>query len=319
MKISIIIPTFNPGVNFQHAFNKIAENLRELDMEYEIIVIDSGSIDGGVDFVQAKGAKLIRIKPSEFNHGGTRNMAAKIAKGSILVYMTQDAILARDNSIKELVEPLILDSNIGMSYGRQLPFENADFFGRFARTFNYPNKSMLKTIESKKKLGIKTIFVSNSFAAYNRDALLNSVDGFPSHIIFGEDTYVAAKLVNKGYSIAYVASAQVYHSHNLSIMDEFHRFFDVGVLHGREHWILEQFSSPESEGSKFVIAQLKGILNSKKLYLIPEFFVRNFMKYIGYKLGLFETHLPLSLKKKLSMHKGYWNDIREGDKNEDRD
>lgn len=314
MKISIIIPTFNPNIYFYDNFKKLKENLYELNYEYEIIIVDSGSTDGVLDNLDTQAVKLIRIESSEFNHGGTRNMAATIAKGDIIVYMTQDAILANNNSIRELITPLVKDSTIGMSYGRQLPNKDANFFGEFARVFNYPDKSMLKRLESKKKLGIKTIFVSNSFAAYNRNALLNEVGGFPSDIIFGEDTYVAAKLVNKNYSIAYVASAKVYHSHNLSIMNEFHRCFDIGVFHSREHWILEEFSTPEAEGSKLVFAQLNEIIKRKKYYLLLEFLIRNFMKYLGYKLGSFEAYLPLTVKKRLSMYKRYWCDTQKGGK-----
>ena len=60
-------------------------------------------------------------------------------------------------------------------------------------------------------LGIKTAFLSDSFAAYRCDALAD-VGGFPD-VPACEDMYVGAKLLQAGYTIVYAAEAQVYHSH----------------------------------------------------------------------------------------------------------
>ena len=86
-------------------------------------------------------------------------------------------------------------------------------------------------------IGIKAAFLSNSFAAYRRSAL-ESVGGFPSDTIFGEDTFAAAKMLLNGWKIAYSAEATVYHSHNLTFIEEFRRYFDIGVFHSREKWFM---------------------------------------------------------------------------------
>jgi len=40
---------------------------------------------------------------------------------------------------------------------------------------------------------------------------------------------------------------------------------------------------------------------------IPEFFMRNGLKYLGYKLGQRYSSLPVKLSKNLSMHKRWWD------------
>jgi rhamnosyltransferase len=304
MKLSIIIPTYNPGILIRNIFETIKSYSQRLDSE--IIIIDSSSTDGSLDFLEKENVKVIRIPKSEFNHGGTRNKAAHLAKGDILVYLTQDAIPVDSHSIEKLIKPLVEDTKIGMAYGRQLPHANADFFGAFARNFNYPEESQIKTLKDVNKLGIKTVFVSNSFAAYRKEYLME-VGGFPTNTILSEDTYVAARMLKKGWAIAYVAEAQVYHSHNYTIIEEFKRYFDIGVFYGREKWILKEFAQAEGEGAKFVLEQLRAIIKEKKYYLIPSFFARNAMKFLGYRLGIYEKIIPLSMKKKISMHKQFWN------------
>lgn len=64
--------------------------------------------------------------------------------------------------------------------------------------------------------------------------------------------YVAAKMLKCGWKVAYCANATVYHSHNYSLLDEFRRYFDIGVFNAREPWVLAEFGVAESEGVKFI-------------------------------------------------------------------
>jgi len=298
--ISIIIPTLNGGQELKALFPLITNRA-----DVEVIIIDSNSDDDTIEVALSYGAKVMQIEREEFNHGGTRNFAAKEAQGDILIFMTQDALLYDEHSIDELVK--VFDhENIAIAYGRQLPHHDAKAFGSFARLFNYSDESLIKAMKDKQKYGLKTVFMSNSFAAYRRD-VLKKVGGFPTNVILGEDMYVASKVVIAGYSIAYVSSAKVYHSHDYSIKQEFQRNFDIGVFHNKESWILKEFSNPEGEGIKLVLSEWKYLTDLRMPYLIPVSFIRNTAKLIGYKIGKNHHILSPSLRRKLSMYKSYWN------------
>ncbi|BAD66225.1 glycosyltransferase [Shouchella clausii KSM-K16] len=193
-----------------------------------------------------------------------------------------------------------------MTYGRQLPHSDAGVIGEFARINNYPQQSVIKHMGNKDKFGIKAVFCSNSFAAYRRESL-EAVGMFPNDVILSEDTYVCAKMILQNLKVAYVADAKVYHSHDYSIIQEFKRYFDIGVFYGKESWINKEFSKAEREGINFLFQQIKYIIGKRKAYLIPSVISRNICKYVGYKLGQKESFIPISLKKKLSMHKKYWD------------
>lgn len=53
--------------------------------------------------------------------------------------------------------------------------------------------------------------------------------------------YFAAQAVITGYKVAYVSEARVRHSHNYSVMEEFKRYFDIGVFHCEQPWIRDKF------------------------------------------------------------------------------
>ena len=189
--------------------------------------------------------------------------------------------------------------------GRQLPHLDATPIAQHARHFNYPDTVQIKSMSDVPKLGIKTAFMSNSFAAYRAEAL-KAVGGFPNHVIFAEDMYVAAKMLMIGWKIAYAGNAQCRHSHNYSIAEEFERYFDMGVFHAREPWIRQTFGGAGGEGLRYVKSELK-FLGLRHWYLWPSALLRNAVKLLGYKLGQQEAKLPVKLKRRLSMYKRYWD------------
>jgi rhamnosyltransferase len=240
----------------------------------------------------------------EFNHGGTRQLAAELlSDADVLVFLTQDAILSDPDAIHTLLKAFE-DIDVGAAFGRQLPRAGATPIEAHARLFNYPAQSEVRTLDSRERLGFKTIFISNSFAAYRREALMG-VGGFPRNVPFGEDTITAAKLLKAGWKIAYVADAEVYHSHRYTWIQDFKRYFDIGVLHARESWLLREFGSTGGEGSRFVRSELN-YLWPQYWRFIPSALIRTVLKLVGYRLGRMERKLSLRWKRKLSMYYQFW-------------
>ena len=99
-------------------------------------------------------------------------------------------------------------------------------------------------------MGIKTYFCSNVCAMYRRD-VFRELGGFEKHTIFNEDMIFAARAVKAGWRIAYAADARVYHSHDYTAKEQFHRNFDNGVSQAQHPEIFAGVSS-ESEGVKLV-------------------------------------------------------------------
>jgi len=301
MKLSVIIPTYNA----QEYLPKLLERLKNQTVLFELIIIDSSSSDNTVTIAREYTDNIIIIPTSEFDHGGTRTKAAKIALGDIIVFLTQDALPYDDHAIMKILEPFA-DSNVGAAYGRQIPYEETTLFGKHLRGFNYTETSYIRRLKDKEQYGIKTAFLSDSFAAY-RKSTLEKIGYFKDGLIVGEDSYAGAKIILNEYALAYCSKAQVYHSHSYTVIEEFKRYFDIGVFHKRENWILETFGKAEGEGGRYVRSEFKYLLDHHAYYRIPEFFIRNGMKYMGYKLGQNYNHLPLKFIKKLSMHRLWWD------------
>jgi len=269
------------------------------------VVVDSGSSDHTVIHALTAGFDVVFIETHEFDHGGTRQQAiARYPQADIYLFLTQDALPGDSETIARLVRAFD-DPKVGVAYGRQLPNLNASIPEAHARLFNYPPDSHTRQLDDVKQYGIKTIFCSNSFAAYRRRAF-EAVGGFPRGTIMGEDTIVAGNILLKGWKIAYVADACVYHSHNYSIRQEFERYFDIGVFHRSNPWIFTTFGRAAREGLKYAASELTYTVRRNPL-LLPLTCCSFFAKWMGYQLGLRYKRLPIHLRKKFSMYKRYWD------------
>jgi rhamnosyltransferase len=299
-RIALIVPTFN-GIK---DLPRLLGSLEGQELLPDVLIVDSSSTDGTVELARNRVKRITVIPREVFNHGGTRKWIVEINPDyDVYIFMTHDAILSGSHAIEKIIEPF-QDSRVGAVCGRQVPHADANILARHARYFNYPAKSQVKSIEDAAELGLKTAFLSNSFAAYRASAL-KGVGGFPPHVIFGEDMYAAAKMLQKGWKIAYESEAVCQHSHNYSLEEEFKRYFDNGVFHSCDPWIREMLGGAGGEGVRYVISELR-FLGWSHLDLWPSSLVRNALKYFGFKLGLYEKYLPVSLKQKLSMNSAFW-------------
>ena len=301
MKVSVVIPTYNA----QKYLRVLLESLKQQTVDFELIIIDSSSTDNTVGIAKEYTDNILSIPKSTFDHGGTRTKAAKVAHGDIVVFLTQDT-LPYDNKTIQLLVSAFEDKSVAATYGRQLPYAETSIFGKHLRLFNYTQTSSLKSFHDKAQYGIKTAFLSDSFAAY-RKSVLEEIGWFKDGLILGEDTYAGAKILLSGeYKLYYNAEAKVYHSHSYSLLEEFRRYFDIGVFHKNERWILDTFGKAEGEGMNYIKSEFNYLLRHKSYIHIPEFFIRNGLKFIGYKLGKKYMIFPSYVRKKLSMHTSWW-------------
>jgi len=300
-RVAVVILSFNGGQDLQ----RLLTSCRNQEGPFDYYVVDSSSTDGSLEYVANCDliTDYVVIAPTEFNHGGTRQMMFdRYPAYDLYIYLTQDAYPETATSFMELIS-FFRDDEVGAVCGRQLPHKNANAFGAHARHFSYPKDSAVKAISDIPSLGLKVAFLSNSFSAYRREALV-SVGGFPSDVILAEDMYVAARMALAGWKVAYAGTAAVHHSHNYSLAEECRRYFDIGVFHAHNPWIRERFGGAGGEGLKFVKSELSYLRH--QIHLWPLSLLRNAGKLFFYKLGQKEGALPMWLKKRISMHRRYW-------------
>lgn len=305
-RIDIIIPTYKPDQRFFKLIEKLTHQSVPVN---RIIVMNTEQkyfdrLVYGTSFAKDYHNIVVRhLSKREYDHGRTRNQGVRHSDADYFVMITQDAVPADEYVVERLLENLQKE-NVAVAYARQLADEKSSEEERYIRNFNYPPQSRIKDREDLAKQGIKTFFCSNVCAAYDRK-IFDSLGGFVKHTIFNEDMLYAAKAVEAGYAIAYVAEAQVYHSHDYTNGQQFHRNFDLGVSQADHPEVFEKYPS-ESEGIRMVKGLVEHLKKKKMKRRIPHVLCQSACRYMGYLLGKNYRRLPGGLVLAMSSNKEYW-------------
>ncbi|WP_394542404.1 glycosyltransferase family 2 protein [Priestia aryabhattai] len=299
--ISVLIPTYNAQRHIQVLLTKLLQQELQSNQELEIIIVDSSSTDNTISIIEAEypSVKYRVIKNNEFDHGGTRNLLANISIGDYLLFMTQDAV-PYDNFLIKKLRQSFQEENVVAAYARQVPKEDANRLEVFARNFNYPPHSIIKSKETIQRLGIKTFFNSNVCSMYDKKTFYK-FDMFPEKLILNEDMVYASKAILNGSKIYYNSDAKVYHSHNYNFQQQFRRYFDIGMAFEETSYLLK-YASNEKEGIRMVVKQLKFLIKGKNFNYVPVALIETLCKFLGYKIGQKHKKMPIHIKKKFSAY-----------------
>ena len=102
-KIDVIIPTYHPDEKLEKCLRMLK---RQTVQPQRILLINTEEeFFHSKVFSTLKQGEIIHITKPEFDHGGTRNQAAAMCDGEIMILLTQDAIPADEHLIENLIKP----------------------------------------------------------------------------------------------------------------------------------------------------------------------------------------------------------------------
>ncbi|OIP76186.1 MAG: family 2 glycosyl transferase [Oscillatoriales cyanobacterium CG2_30_44_21] len=214
---SIIIPTYNRLPILQKCL--MAMEAQDFTQDYEIVVVDDGSTDGTIDFLQTHQTEFPHVRLFQQSHEGAaiaRNTGIDVAKGEIIVFIDSDLV----------VTPTFLSSHAKVIAGHQQAFT----YGSVINTNNFeaPTSAQVKLQD------ISTAFFATGNVAIAKHWLIKAGKFDTSFRQYGwEDLELGVRLKNLGLKLIKCPEAVGYHWHPAFTIDQLPRLVDVEAQRGR--------------------------------------------------------------------------------------
>ena len=288
--ISVLIPVKDGGDDLVRCLEGIAR--QQVGDDVEVVIVDSGSRDGSQARAAGLGARVHEIPPDEFVHGATRNLAARLSRGDVLVFTTQDAVAADEHWLTNLVSPLA-DEDVAGAYGRQLPHEDATPPEQFFLDFMYGPSPRVQRLG-----GDELTFEHTMFSNVNSAIPRHVWEAYPfaDDVTMSEDQEWSRRVLLAGRTIVYEPRAAVRHSHTYSLAGAFRRFYASGASADRAYVAGRASRSALRRAlRRYAAGELGWLWRTGQRRWIPYSVVYELAKVAGLQLGLRHRRLPRPL------------------------
>jgi len=209
MKISIVIRAFNEEKSIGRLLFGISQQTYQ---DVEIILVDSGSTDSTVEIASQYPVKIVHIDPEEFTFGKSLNRGIQASTGEIIVITSAHCYPVYPDWLVQLVKPFE-DETVALSYGRQRGGETNHFSEhQFFRKY-FPENTVLQQAQP---------YSHNANAAIRKD--LWEEHPYNENLTGLEDLAWSSWAMDAGYTIAYVAEAEVIHQHDETWRQVYRRY-----------------------------------------------------------------------------------------------
>jgi rhamnosyltransferase len=215
-QVSIVIRTRNEARFIGATLKRIFDQATTLN--YEIIVVDSGSTDDTLAIARQYPVRLFEIAPIEFTYGYALNYGARLARSDCIVNLSAHCIPVDSCWLDQLITPLLSDHTVAATYGKQVPIRGHNPF---------EERATLDAFAIQRNGRIKAIF-SNANCAIRRKVW--ETHPFDEKAPFAEDFIWATQVSSDEFRIEYVEGASVFHSHAFDIRFWSKRYYDNALL-----------------------------------------------------------------------------------------
>ncbi len=212
---SIIIRTFNEQKYLPDLLKTIQEQTYR---NFELIVVDSGSLDRTREIAEEYCDKIIRVRRQDFTFGHSLNVGIQHSTSPFIAIVSAHTKPIGESWLARLIEPLRGDRS-AMVFGRQMGWGSSKFseIQDFERTFSLGRETRKPPHFS----------VNNANSAIRRD--LWERRGFDEVLPGLEDIEWAKHWVERGFEVIYEPEAAIFHIHEETWPQVQRRYYRKGV------------------------------------------------------------------------------------------
>lgn len=240
--VSIIIPSFNRRHELCRCIDSV---LPQTSVSLEIIIVDDCSEDDTVTFLRHHYPHVELISCiHRYGPAHLRNLGLRKARGEFILFLDNDVILPKQDIVRQMVEILSRDRNMG-EIGGEIPVyrnitdeaigKRRDFFGRNHDVISKRNEKTENRLK-------KCTYLATCHCMVRKDVAFE-VGGFDPYYRFGgEDADFGFRILEKGYSNGVNFAVGVHHHRSTEgrYADETFRYHRTRVRFNLKHFSLSR-------------------------------------------------------------------------------
>jgi glycosyltransferase involved in cell wall biosynthesis len=220
---SVVIPTYNRLPILAKCLRAIAEQTLPAPHRYEVVVVDDGSTDGTVDWLQVQDLQQVKLFCQDhLGPAAARNLGVTKAQGDTIVFIDSDLV----------VTPVFLQAHaeVLLAGQQQLGSDRLFTYGRVINTCNFDNP----TAEPYKLMDFSAAYFATGNVAIARH-WLEQAGLFDSQFqLYGwEDLELGVRLKQLGLQLIKAPAAVGYHWHSAFNLEQIPGLIDREIQRGR--------------------------------------------------------------------------------------
>lgn len=204
--VSVIIVNWN-GLQY---LDSCLQGLRKQSYKpFEIIVVDNGSIDGSLKFLE-KNYPEVRVVINSFNKGfaGGNNDGIRVAKGELLAFLNNDTV-THPEWMHHLVRIIQSSPKIAGVCGKIYSLDKPDkVLFTMPKINPYTGGAVWVTLDQ----GSQPVdYLSGNAMMVKRNVVTEIGEMDEEYFAYYEDTDWCARMIRAGYELTYVPDAIIWH------------------------------------------------------------------------------------------------------------
>ncbi len=223
MQCSIVIPTYNRKPILEKCLKALEQ--QNFDEGYEVVVVDDGSTDGTVEWLNQSSQVFPHVRLLLQNHQGpaaARNLGVEQAAGDTIVFIDSDLVVT-ETFLQCHAEAL-------MQGQKALGHDRLFTYGAVINTSNFDHP----TAEAYKLTDFSAAYFATGNVMIPRQWLLQAGLFDPQFSLYGwEDLELGVRLKNLGLKIVKVPEAVGYHWHPAFTLDQLPVLIDQELQRGK--------------------------------------------------------------------------------------
>jgi GT2 family glycosyltransferase len=219
--VSIIILNYNGWLNTKECLESI---FRICYPNYEVIVVDNGSTDGSLRYMETyfSNVKVISL-PRNYGFADGNNKGATAARGELLVFLNNDTVVEKD-WLMELVSQIQKDRQIAVCGSKVVFYSDSkiiDFAGGLISPIGAGINVGFSELDQSKFNTVR--YSSHAYGASMliRKDVFQKIGGFDSdYFIYHEELDLCWRCWLMGWKVLYVPASVIKHKRSITVISE---------------------------------------------------------------------------------------------------